>query len=181
MNNKLGEIKYNLCKVGQLDLADALGPKSTPVREMAHVIKCPRNLIAINSCRTAFAARIKAELLAGLRVYAADRNNEEYLRMRILMAIKRLVREYNGIDSIRSELLVLATAQEVSYGKSHDLYELSQLVRRADFTGLAKALNGLYPSTKSYVQVFGRAYHYYRIGDMDGIDYDQVLQDVTYL
>ena len=29
MNTKLGEIKYNLCKVGQLDLADALGPKST--------------------------------------------------------------------------------------------------------------------------------------------------------
>lgn len=27
MNNKLGEIKYNLCKVGQLDLADALGRK----------------------------------------------------------------------------------------------------------------------------------------------------------
>lgn len=51
MNTKLGEIKYNLCKVGQLDLADALGPKSTPVREMAHVIKCTRNLIAINSCR----------------------------------------------------------------------------------------------------------------------------------
>lgn len=27
MNNKLGEIKYNLCKVGQFDLADALGRK----------------------------------------------------------------------------------------------------------------------------------------------------------
>ena len=101
--------------------------------------------------------------------------------MHVLMAIERLVRECNGIDSIRSELLVLAVAQEVSYGKSHDLYELPQLVRRADFTSLAKALNGLCPSTKSYVQVFGRAYHYYRIGDMDGTDYDQVLHEVTYL
>ena len=27
MNTKLGEIKYNLCKVRQLDLADALGRK----------------------------------------------------------------------------------------------------------------------------------------------------------
>lgn len=32
MNNELGEIKHNLGKVEQFDLADALGPKSTPVR-----------------------------------------------------------------------------------------------------------------------------------------------------
>lgn len=30
MADQLGEIKRNLCEVGQFDLADALGPESTP-------------------------------------------------------------------------------------------------------------------------------------------------------
>ena len=180
MNNQLNEIKHNLCKVGQFDLTDALGPESIPAREMAHVLKYTRCLIAINDCRSAFAARIRAEIVAGLWAYAADQDYGEYLRMRIMIAIEQLVREHNDIDGIRSELLVLAAAYEVSYGKSHDLYELSQLVHHADFTGLAKALHGFCPSTKSYVQVFGRAHHYHKTGNMDGIVYDQVLQEVSY-
>lgn len=178
MSNQLNEIKRNLCKVGQFDLADALGPKSIPARELAHVLKYTRCLIAINGCRSAFAARIRAEILAGLWVYAADQDNGEYLRMRIMIAIERLVRENPGMESIRNELSVLTTAYEASFGRSHDLYKLSQLVHRADFTGLAKVLYGLRPSTKSYVRVFGRAYHYRNTGNMDGIAYDQVLREV---
>lgn len=177
MADQLREIKHNLCKVGQVDLADALGPESIPAREVARVLKYTRCLVAINSCRSAFSARIKAEILAGLWGYAADQDNGEYLRMRIRMAIERLVREHNDIDGIRGELSVLAAAQEASYAESHDLYELSQLVHHADFTGLAKVLYGLCPSTESYAQVFGRAYHYRKTGDMDGVDYDQVLRE----
>ena len=93
MASLLNEIKHNLCKVGQFDLADALGPKSIPAREMAHVLKYTRSLIAINGCRSTFAARIKAEIVAGLWTYAASQDDGEYLRMRIMIAIERLVRE----------------------------------------------------------------------------------------
>jgi hypothetical protein len=180
MASQLNEIKRNLNKIWQFDLVDALGPESIPAREMAQVLKYTRCLVAINGCRSAFAARIKAEILAGLWGYAAGRDDGEYLRMRIMIAIEQLVREHNDIDGIRGELSVLATAYEVSYGESHDLYELSQLVHRADFTGLARALHGLCPSTKFYVQVFGRAHHYHKTGNMDGIAYDQVLQEAAY-
>lgn len=178
MTSSLNEIKRNLCKVGQFDLADALGPKSIPAREMAYVLKYTRGLIAINGHRSAFAARIKAEIVAGLWAYAASQDDGEYLRMRIMIAIERLVREQPDMESIHVELLTLAKAYEASYGRSHDLYELSQLVHRDDFMGLARVLSGLYPSTKSYTQVFGRAHHYRQIGDMNGIAYDQVLREV---
>lgn len=178
MNNQLNEIKRNLCKVGQFDLADALGPESIPAREMAHVLKYTRCLIAINGCRSAFAARIRAEVLAGLWVYAADQNDGEYLRMRIMIAIERLVRENPDMESIHNEILVLTTAYEASFGRSHDLYKLSQLVHVDDFVGLTRALSKVHPSIKSYVQVFGRAYQYHNTGNMDGIAYDQVLQEV---
>lgn len=136
--------------------------------------------MAINGHRSAFAAGIKAEIVAGLWGYAASRDDGEYLRMRIMPAIEQLVREHNDIDSIRGKLLVLTEAYEVSYGESHDLYGLSQLVHRADFTDLAKAPHGLCSGTKLYAQVFGRAYHYPKTGNMDGIAYDRVLQEVAH-
>lgn len=178
MSNQLNEIKRNLCKVGQFDLADALGPQSIPARELAHVLKYTRCLVAINSCRSAFAARIKAEVLAGLWVYAADQNDGEYLRMRIMVAIEQLVREHSDMESIHEELLLLTVAHEVSFRRSHDLYELSQLVHRGDFAGLAKALAGLRPGTESYVRVFGLAYQYHDIGNMDAPAYGRVLREV---
>lgn len=178
MNNQLNEVKRNLCKVGQFDLADALGPESIPAREMAHVLKYTRCLIAINGCRSAFVARIRAEIVAGLWVYAVGRDDGEYLRMRIMIAIERLVRENSDMESIRNELLVLTTAYEASFGRLHDLYKLSQLVHGDDFVGLTRVLSKVYPSTKSYVQVFGRAYQYHNTGNMDGIAYDQVLREV---
>ena len=180
MDDSLNEIRRNLCIAGQFDLAGALGPKSIPARDMAQVLEYSRVLIAINSSRSLFGARIRAEILAGLWGYAASRDDGEYLRIRILVAVEQLVRECSDMESIHAELLVLAIAHEVSYGRSHDLHELSRLVYRGDFNGLVRALSGICPSTKSYTQVFGRAYHYHKTGNMDGIDYDQVLREVTY-
>lgn len=180
MDDSLSEIKHNLYAVGQFDLAGALGPKSIPARDMAQALEYSRVLIATNSSRSSFAARVRAEIVAELWGYAVSRDDGEYLRVRILVAIEQLVRECFDMESIRAELLVLAIAHEVSYGRSHDLHELSRMVYRGDFNGLARALSGLCPSTKSYTQVFGRAYHYHKTGNMDGIDYDQVPREVAY-
>lgn len=177
MADTLTEIRHNLRKVGQFDLAGALGSKSIPAEKMAQVVEYSRNLVAMNSSRSTFAARIRAEILATLWGYADRQDNGERLRVHILMAVEKLVREHPDIESIYEELLALATAYEVSFMESFDLHNLTRLVYCASFDGLWKALHGLCPSTKSYIQVFGRAYHYRNTGDMNGIAYDRVLRE----
>ena len=178
MGNQLSEIKNNLRKVGQFDLADTLGPKSIPESEVLHALEYSRYLMAISGSRTIFAAKIRADILAALWGYTDHQDDGERLRVHIMVAIERLVRGHPDIKDIHGELLVLATAYEIASMRSYDLYKLSQLVSRADFDGLKEALYGLCPSTKSYIQVFGRAYYYHDTGDMNGIAYDKVLQEV---
>lgn len=178
MMSILEEIKHNLYKVGQFDLADALGLKGISESEVFRALEYSRYLVAINSSQSAFAAKTRAGILVTLWSYAHRQDDGEHLRVRILIAIEKLVREHPDIESIHEELLALATAYEVSFMRSYDLHKLLLLIGRADFDGLSKALYGLCPSTKSYVQVFGRAYYYRDTGDMNGIAYDRVLQEV---
>lgn len=178
MDETLAEIQCNLHKVGQFDLADALRLKSIPKSEVFRALEYSRYLVAMNSSRSTFAARSRAGILDAMWGYADRRDDGECLRVHILVAIEQLVREHPDIESIHSELLALATAHEVSFMESFDLYKLTQLISRADFDGLKKALYGFCPSTKSYVQVFGRAYYYSNTGDMNGIAYDRVLREV---
>lgn len=180
MNNPLDEIRRNLHKVGQFDLASALEPEDIPARKVSKALEYSRILVAINGSQSAFITEVRVEILARLWGYVTNRDDGERLRVCILIAIERLAREHPDMESIHGELLVLAAAHEVSYGRSYDLHELSRLVRRADFIGLAKVLFGLRPGTKSYAQVFGRAYQYHKTGNMDGIAYDQVLLELDY-
>ena len=180
MDEALAEIQHNLRKVGQFDLASALMPESIPGSEVHRALEYSRYLIAINSSRSVSAARVRAEILAALLGYADRQDDGEFLRIHILIAVEKLVREHPDIESIHEELLALATAYEVSFKKAYDSHGLWRLAQRADFDGLKKALYGLCPSTKSYVQVFGRAYHYHDTGDMNGIAYDRVLQEASF-
>lgn len=179
MDEILDEIQHNLRKAGQFHLADALGPKSIPKSEVFRALEYSRYLVAMNSSRSTFAARARADILAAMWGYADRRDDGECLRVHILVAIEQLVREHPDIESIHGELSALATAYEVSFMESFDLHKLTRLIGRVDFNGLKKALYGLCPSTKSYVQVFGRAYHYHNTGDMNGIAYDRVLREVS--
>lgn len=179
MDETLAEARHNLRKVGEFDLAEALGSKSTAAEEMTRAVECSRYLVAINSSRSASAARIRTEILAVLWGYADPRDDGECLRVHILMAIEMLVREHPDIESIHGELLALATAHEVSLMGGYDSCRLAQLIQRADFEGLNRALHGLCPGTGSYVQVFGRAHHYRNTGNMDGIAYDRVLREAS--
>lgn len=179
MDEALAEARHNLRKVGEFDLANALGSKSTTAGGTTRAVEYSRYLVAINGSRSASAARIRAEILAVLWGYADHRDDGECLRVHILMAIEMLVREHPDIESIHGELLALATAHEVSLVGGYDSRGLAQLIQRADFEGLKRALHGLCPSTKSYVQVFGRAHHYRNTGDMDGIAYDRVLRETS--
>lgn len=178
MPNQLEEIKRNLCKVQQFDLADALGPESIPARETARFLESTRALIAVNGCRSALSARTRAEIVAWMWGYAASQDDGEYLRMRVMMAIEQLVREQPGVENLRFELWTLTKAYEASWGESHDLHDLARLVQCTNFAELGRSLSGLHPSTKSYVQVFGRAYQYSQTGDMNSIAYARVLQEV---
>lgn len=180
MDEVLAEIRRNLRKVGQFDLANALGPESVPTEGMARATEYSRYLVAVNSSRSTFAARIRAEILATLWGYADRQDGWGCLRVHILIAIERLVREHPDVESIHEELLVLATAYEVSLKGTGDHCELSRLVHCANLDGLKKVLHGLCPSTKSYVQVFGRAHHYHDTGNMDGIAYDRVLREADH-
>lgn len=177
MDEALAEIRHNLRSAGQLDLAGALVPESISGSEVHRALEYSRYLIAINGSRSVFAARVRAEILAVLWGYADHQDDGESLRVHILIAVEKLVREHPDIESIHEELLVLATAYEVSFIGSYDLHELWRLVQRADFDGLEDALYGLCPGTKSYIQVFGRAYHYHNTGSMNGIAYNQALPD----
>lgn len=179
MDETLAETRHNLRKVGEFDLADALGSKGTAAEEMTRAVEYSRYLVAINSSRSASAARIRTEILAVLWGYADHRDGGECLRVHILMAIEMLVRKHPDIESIYGELLALATAHEVSLMEGYDFRGLSQLIQRADFEGLNRALYGLCPGRESYAQVFGRAHHYHKTGNMDGIDYDWVLQETS--
>ena len=177
MDETLAEIRHNLRSAGQLDLADALVPESISGSEVHRALEYSRYLIAINGSRSVFAARVRAEILAALWGYADHQDGREALRVHILVAIEKLVREHPDIESIHEELLTLAAAYEASFKEAYDSHGLWRLARRADFDGLKKALYGLCPAMKSYVQVFGRAYHYHNTGSMNGIAYDQVLPD----
>lgn len=55
MDETLAETRHNLRKVGEFDLADALGLKSTTAEEMARAVEYSRYLVAINSSRSASA------------------------------------------------------------------------------------------------------------------------------
>ena len=178
MADRLEEIRRNLRKVHQFDLADALRPENIPTRETASILEATRSLVAINGCRSALSARTRAEIVAWIWGYAAVQDDGEYLRMRIMMAIEQLVREQPSVENLRFELWALAKAYEASWGESHDLQELARSVQCANFVELGRSLLSLHPSTKSYVQVFGRAYRYLQTGDMDSIAYARVLQEV---
>lgn len=180
MDETLAEIRHNLHKVGQLDLMSALVPESIPGSEVHRALEYSRYLIAINGSRSVSAARIRAEILAVLWGYADRQDDRGLLRVHILVAVEKLVREHPDIESIHEELLALATAYEVSFKEAYDSHELWWLVQRADFDGLKKALYGLCPGTKSYIQVFGRAYYYHDTGDMNGIAYDRVLHETSF-
>lgn len=62
VDETLAEIRRDLQKVGQFDLASALVPESTPESGVHRAPKYSRYLIAINGSLTAFAARVRVEV-----------------------------------------------------------------------------------------------------------------------
>ena len=70
--------------------------------------------------------------------------------------------------------MTLAATWDASFEHVSNLHELSQLVVSSDFKELRRSLPSTNVSAKSYMQVFGKASHYFKMGDMVGIDYAEV-------
>ena len=73
-------------------------------------------------------------------------------------------------------MAVLAAALDASFGHTADLHKISRLATLSDFKELRRSLPFTNVSTKSYAAVFGRAHYYFKVGDMVGIDYAEVLR-----
>lgn len=175
MDDVTKEMVANLCKVGEFDLADRID-KVQPV-DRSKALEYTRYLLALHGSREATHTKARTEILSVLWGYVTPYDDGSYLRMRILIRIEQLVRECSDVDDIEVELLALAAARDASFDGVSDLHKLSQLVVRGDFEELRRNLPSVAVSTKSYVQVIGKAHHYFRAGDMVGIDYNKVLQE----
>lgn len=175
MDDVLKELRANLCKVGEFDLADQID--DIPSAELLRMLGYTRYLVAIHGSREALHRRARFEITARLWDHAVPYDAGSYLRLRILIRVEQLVRECSGIADIEGELMTLAAARDASFGHFADLHKLSQLVASGDFEELRRSLPSTDVSTKSYVQVLGRAHHYFRMGDMVGIDYTAVIKE----
>ena len=169
------EIRDNLCKVGEFDLADHID-KVQPV-DRSKALEYTRYLLALHGSREAAHTKIRNEILSVLWGYVTPYDDGSYLRMRILIRVEQLVRECSDIADVEVELMTLAAARDASFDGVSDLHKLSQLVVQGDFEELRRNLPSVAVSTKSYVQVLGKAHHYFRMGDMVGIDYAAVTKE----
>lgn len=169
------EMRDNLCKVGEFDLADRIDRVQPADRSKA--LDYTRYLLALHGSREATHAKVRCEILSVLHTYATPHDGGSYLRMRILIRVEQLVRECSDIADVEDALMALAAARDASFDGTSDLHKLSQLVVRGDFEELRRNLPSVVPSTKSYVQVLGKAHHYFRMGDMVGIDYAAVTRE----
>ena len=163
------EMRDNLCKVGEFDLADRID-KVQPV-DRSKALEYTRYLLALHGSREATHAKVRNEILSVLWGYATPYDDGSYLRMRILIRVEQLVRECSDIADVEAELMALAAARDASFDGTSDLHKLSQLVVQGDFEELRRDLPSVAASNGSYVQVLGKAHHYFRMGDMVGIDY----------
>ena len=174
MDDVIKEIRDNLCKVGEFELVDYIN--NTPSAERSKVLEYTRYLVAIHGSREAIHRKVRSEIISHLWSYAAPQDDGSYLRLRILIRVEQLVRECSDIADVKVELMTLAAARDASFEHTADLHKLSRLVVLSDFDELRRSLPSTNVSTESYMQVFGRAYHYFRMGDMVGIDYAAVAK-----
>ena len=175
MDDVIKEIRDNLCKIGEFELVDYIS--NTPSAERSRVLEYTRYLVAIHGSREAVHRKVRSEIISHLWSHAAPQDGGSYLRLRILIRVEQLVRECSDVDDIEDELLTLAAARDASFDGVSDLHKLSQLVVRGDFDELRRNLPSVAVSTKSYVQVLGKAHHYFKAGDMVGIDYAAVMKE----
>lgn len=173
MPSSLEEAKHNLCAVGQFDLADALG--RTAAKD-PKILEYTRYLIALNGCRSRYAQRTRADIIAALWACVGNYSDDENLRIMILIRVEQLVRECSDIESIHGQLEALAAAYAASFSRSFDLQKLVWLVNRGDFDELRRLLPP--PDMRSAVDIFGRSYHYHRYGNMDGLANDGVPEEI---
>lgn len=169
------EIRDNLCKAREFELVDHID--NIPSAERLRALEYTRYLVAIHWSREALHKKISSDIRSYLWGLAVPCDDGSYLRMRILIRVEQLVRECSDITDIKVELMTLAATRDASFDGVSDLHKLSQLVVRGDFEELRRNLPSTNVSTKSYVQVFGKALHYFKMGDMVGIDYAEVLKE----
>lgn len=176
MSDVTQEMKGNLCKIGEPALADQID--NIPSAEWLRVLEYTRYLVAIHGSKEALHRKVHSEIISHLWGHAVSCDDGSYLRLRILVLIERMVRECQDITDIEVELITLAATWEVSFLSVANLHELSQLVALGDFKALRQSLPPTNISTKSYVQVLGKARHYFKTGDMVGVDYAAVVKEV---
>ena len=175
MTGTLEEVKRNLRTVGQFDIASALASEGFPSAEAPRILEYTRYLIAINGCQSFYAAKIRAEIIAALWGLIDSYSSAGQLRFVILTCVEQLVRECLDIKDIHYQLDALAAAYTASFDQSSDLRKLTRLVNQKDFDRLQELLPP--PDTRAAVNVIGRAYQYYKYGDMNGVDYTEVLKE----
>ena len=176
MSDVIQEMKDNLCKIGESALADQID--NIPSAERPRVLEYTRYLVAIHGSREILHKKVHSEIISYLFGHTVPKDTGSYLRLRILILIERMVRECQDITDIEVELITLAATWEVSFLSVANLHELSQLVALRDFQALRQSLPPTNISTKSYVQVLGKAHHYFKMGDMVGVDYAAVAKEV---
>lgn len=175
MVSMLGEVERNLRTVGQFDLADSLTSEWFPPAEAPRILEYTRYLIVLNGCRSSYAAKIRAEIIAALWGFIDNHSSAEQLRLAVLICVEQLVRECSDIKDIRYQLEALAAVYGASLSKSSDLQKLTRLVYKKDFDEMRGTLPP--PDMHMVVDVIGRAYRYYKYGDMNEPDYAEVLEE----
>nr|DAV65846.1 MAG TPA: hypothetical protein [Caudoviricetes sp.] len=120
--------------------------------------------------------KTRADIIAALWGYTGSPSNEESLRVIILIYVEKLVGECSDIRSILGQLEALAAAYAAPFSRSFDLQELAQLVGQRNFKELRSLLPP--PDTRAVVNVVGKAYQYYKYGNMDRAAYNEVLEEI---
>ena len=174
MTSTLEEVKRNLRTVGQFDLASALSSENISARE-SEILEYTRYLVALNGCQFRYAMKTRADIIAALWGYTDSHSDGEWLRVIILIYVEKLVRECSDIRDILSQLEALAAAHAASFSRSFDLQELARLVGQRGFKELRSLLPP--PDTRAVADVIGRAYQYYKYGNMNGVDCNEVLEE----
>ena len=176
MTITLEEARRNLRAVGQFDIMDALASEKFPPAEAPRILEYTRYLIVLNGCRSSYAAKTRAEIIAALWALIDNYSSAEQLRFVILTCVEQLVRECSDIKDIHRQLKALAATYRASFCQSSDLRKLTQLVNQKDFNRLWQLLPP--PDTHAAANVIGRAYQYYKYGNMNGTAYTEMLQKV---
>ena len=91
MDDAVKEVKSNLYKVWEFDLADHID--NIPSAEWSRTLEYTRYLAAIHGSREALHKKVYSEVMAHLRDFVVPRDDGSYLRLRILVCVERLVRE----------------------------------------------------------------------------------------